>query len=460
MKALIHCPAQGVEWVGEYFPGLEPYLLRLGNKPFLEYLIDFCVLNGIQTVKIVTDEPPLGLENELGNGERWGIELSYGSCAPAVRPLELPSRHAKALGDDALLLLSGMFWLHYNCRDFRRVTAAEGTVRRIASGMFLIGGNCDWSALAAVEPAAGEWPGVRVEALASLEDFYNRSMALAHGEAVNYAMPSYNNTPDVYIGQNVSISRTAEVNPPVILGSIVQIGEDTQIGPGTIIGDNSFIDDDTTVAEAVIMGNSYVGCHLEILNKIVYRNMIINPRTGLKLDIIDDFVLTSIEDESVRPRVSHLQRLLALLTWMIWIPLWLSLRPWLRIRWKLVECYLSADRKRSIRLKLYIYPGDSMASRWFRRLSLDRFHLLGLAIRGDLRLVGSKIMAVNPENERRLHQFPDYVPGLFSYSEMLGHENDSLQVEMDELYYIYHASFALNWEILRRSLLRNLLKER
>ena len=237
MKALIHCPARGVEWIGEYFPGLAPHLLRLGNKPFLEYLIDFCVLNGIQAVKIVTDEPPLELENELGNGERWGIELSYGSCAPDVRPLELPSRHAKALGDDALLLLSGMFWLHYNCRDFRRMAAVEGEVRQVAPGMFLIGGNCDWSALAAAEPVAVEWPGVSVEALASLEDFYNRSMALVHGEAVNYAMPSYNNTPDVYIGQNVSISRTAEVNPPVILGSTVQIGEDTQIGPGTIIGD-------------------------------------------------------------------------------------------------------------------------------------------------------------------------------------------------------------------------------
>ena len=79
-------------------------------------------------------------------------------------------------------------------------------------------------------------------------------------------------------------------------------------------------------------------------------------------------------------------------------------------------------------------------------------------VRGRLRLVGSFILEATEENGVMLQQFPDYAPGIFSYSEYLGSEKDLFQREIDELYYMYHACFKLNLKIIFGIWCRNFMK--
>lgn len=457
MKCLINCTGRDTLWIEEYFPGSVAYMLRIANKPYLEYLIEFCVLNKIQSVKIIMEQSEPEIEEVLGKGERWGIQLSYGLTPPEMSIEEIVFHNKGALGDDDLLIFDGMFWLDYDQRDFKPFKVAPNDVVCCGRHCVLVGRNRNngTSFLAGALNVSEESQGI--SALSSVKDFYGRSMALVRGEADQYSMPSYSNNPNIYIGQNVSLCRTADIREPVHLGNIVQIGEHTQIGPSAIIGDNSFIDDCTVVQDSVIMGSSYLGCYLEIIGKIVYRNIIINPENGLKIDIIDDFVLTPIPEEE-RSSCDFYNRFAALLLWIIQLIPFLLLRPTIKISTDDVECYLNADQRKKIKLKLYVQPPKRWSARWFRKLSLDRFHLLPMVMRGELRLVGSLILPVNEANGRLLKQFPDYSPGLFSFSEMLEHEKDRFQSEMDELYYIYHANFKLNWQIIRKTLVRNLLK--
>ena len=128
------------------------------------------------------------------------------------------------------------------------------------------------------------------------------------------------------------------------------------------------------------------------------------------------------------------------------------------VRAVLTECYMNQQRKAKLALYLYLVPENSIQGKLFRKLSLDRYHLLPLVVRGKLRLIGSKVLKATPENARLLSQFPDYAPGIFSYSEYLGSEKDKFQMEIDELYYMHHASFKLNLKIFCGIWFRNFMK--
>jgi hypothetical protein len=134
------------------------------------------------------------------------------------------------------------------------------------------------------------------------------------------------------------------------------------------------------------------------------------------------------------------------------------IRPFLKIRAVEVDCYMDQQRKKKLKLRLYICPPESLACRYFLKLSLDRYHLLPLVVNRTLRLVGSYILEANEENAEVLKQFPDYAPGIFSYSEYLEHDRNPEQRAIDEQYYMYHATFWSNFRILKSILLRNLLK--
>lgn len=58
----------------------------------------------------------------------------------------------------------------------------------------------------------------------------------------------------------------------------------------------------------------------------------------------------------------------------------LLFRPFIRIHAEEVECYMNQQRKRKLKLHLYIQPPDSFPGRYFLKFSLDRYHLLPLVL--------------------------------------------------------------------------------
>ncbi len=461
MKCLINCPAAAVAWVERFFPGSPAYLIKIANKPYLEYLIDFCVFLGIREIRIITDAPDRRIQEYFGDGLRWNVAIHYATTQNGMDLLSIKQQNLGMVGTDSLLVLHGFFWLNYDKRNIQPLAIAPDRVMAEqlpdGFGMRLVGRLNDseafWRADQTPEPLTGY-----IEPLSSIQEFYRRNLALVYGEAERYVMPSYNNTPQIYIGSNVAIPRSAELSAPLMLGSSIQLGDDVKIGPGAIIGDSSYIDSDAQIIDSIVMGNSYVGYNLELKGKIIYRNLVIEPDSESILDIVDEFLLTPLEPSEKRKFCSLVQRGIALLLFLVLLLPFCLLRPFLKVHSTPTDCFFDRNRRKKIHLRLYVKPARSFAGRYFRKLSLDRFHLLPLVWRGELRLVGNRIYEASPENFQRLQQFPDYAPGIFSFCEMLDHEWDPIQSEIDELYYIYHASFRFNWMILRRTLLRNLLK--
>ncbi len=457
MKAIISCPEKSTLWTRDYFPELDPYLLKFANKPYLEYQIDFCILNGITEIRIVSDNPTIELHEFLGDGKQYGVNFSFATGTPESSFREIIEKNSFFCSGDSLLLLSGYFYIDYNQNKFEPFAVGDNEVRRKVlspeDGYLVLGKN-----------RVGAFDGEFIEddryvcgRIDSIRTFYDKNMQIAYAPENAYNLPGYGDRTSYIIGRNVVIPRQASIHTPVVFGNSIQLASGTNIGPGVIIGDNVLIDEGSSVTDSIIMGNSYVGCHSEIKNKIVYRNYVIDPETGISLDIIDEFLLTELVKQGywscpLKQRISA-----AVLMLLMTIPFCL-LRPFLVIRSTSVECFMNQQRKAKLALSLYLLPERSFQGRLFRKLSLDRYHLLPLVLRGKLRLIGSRILKATPENMRLLNQFPDYAPGIFSYSEYLGSENDKFQMEIDELYYMHHASFALNTKIFCGIWFRNFMK--
>jgi dTDP-glucose pyrophosphorylase len=72
MRCLIYAKTKDTAWLRDYFPDIEPYLLKIVNKPLLEYAMDFASLLGVNELRIVTDSSTKDIEAFFGTGAKWG----------------------------------------------------------------------------------------------------------------------------------------------------------------------------------------------------------------------------------------------------------------------------------------------------------------------------------------------------------------------------------------------------
>ena len=84
MKCLIYCREHGMEWIHRYFSDAEAYMLHIGNKPLLEFFIEFCVLNEVKDVHIAQKTPANEIEDYFGDGSKWDMNLNYSSFAVQI----------------------------------------------------------------------------------------------------------------------------------------------------------------------------------------------------------------------------------------------------------------------------------------------------------------------------------------------------------------------------------------
>lgn len=458
MRGIIDCTKK-VPWVNDYFPGEPPYLLPIANKPYLEYLVDYCVLQKIKVIYLLCSEYQRRVYlNVLGNGERWSIRLCYVvenehktdylSCF-----LERRTRYLKS---HALLVLSGYFWLKYDQHALAPLVMNGDTFCKQTEHFYLLGEKRD-SHFNVEALEENKRPLVVIEPFNSIQDFYAKVMLLVAGDATHYQMPNYGNMKNINIGQNVSWDTNVEIQEPVHFGNMIQIESDCVIGPSAVIGSHVFIDHGTSVSNSIIMPNTYVGAYLEIDQKILFRNMIIDPLSGCKFTLRDDLICDALERKHPMMQ-GFFHRLGAFILLCLLTCPYVLIRPLIKLPYS-TDCYaFLRGKKRQYSVKLFKLVPHSFFERLFLRLNLDRYHLLFYVLCGRLRLIGNLWVANEDEHRDYFDRFPDYAIGLFSYSEMLGFEDNINEAATAELYYMYHASFYLNVKIFFFIILQRLLK--
>lgn len=95
----------------------------------------------------------------------------------------------------------------------------------------------------------------------------------------------------IWVGRNHVIHPSVRLAPPVYIGDNCQIGRDVELGPNVVIGKNVVIDDEATVAQSTILDQSYVGQLVNIENRVVHKNVMIDVNSAERTEIVDEFLL-------------------------------------------------------------------------------------------------------------------------------------------------------------------------
>lgn len=459
MKALLLCPVRGNMWLRKFFPDHPVYLLPFANKPAIEFALDYCFLSGIREVRILSDEESSVLRARYRGGEMQGLDISYGGLSPS-NPLKNVLRQNMSFcrGSD-VLVISGLFLPEYDKREPRMLTVGADEIKGCVYGdgvtaWHLIGRERlddlpdDWNGFRDTDPVRGApVPGIR--------EYYLHNVRLTGSDVEKYNLPGFSEGKNCFVGRNVRIAGSARVKPPVILGNGIRFGRGVHAGPGIIVGDNCVIDNGTTILNSVVLGNTYIGRNLEISGKICCGSRIIDPETEMCLDLSNESVASVMEPDEYA-KCPLYQRLAAMLLLLLQTLPYALLRPFLEFHATLAECLMGRGWKHIMSLHGYVLPRESLAGRLFRRLTLDKYHLLPYAAAGKLRLVGNCLLEATEHNEQLIRELPGYAPGVFSYGEYLGHESEPGQLELDEQYYAYAMNCWFNIKILTGILRQNL----
>jgi len=456
MKALIILREKDCGWLRNIFPNTHPTMFPICNKPLLEYLVDFCILNGCSDVRMVMDEPGTDVEIYFNTGSRWGISISFGSFRDHDTIDHILEKNSRYCQEGSLLLLDGFFFIHYDKeKNYGNWQKSSNSSRIIncQTGSVLYARDKDClanisSALTKVDFA--------LSPLESLDDIFNITMQVLAAEQQHYVLPGYGIEKGITLGRNVEIGKNVIVTEPVVIGDNVRLLGDSVVGPFSVIGNNVIIDDGTHVTESVILEDSYLGSNLTFEQKVVKGNHVFTFGEQESIVIDDTFLVSAIQHELPLPTLHLILNSLAALTLttLLGIPYLLlaGIRKlqgdWHRQR----VTYFKNHRKETFAILRTVNNSHSLAGKLFSILFLDRLPLFLMALRGKLQLVGNRLLEASEKNSDILTDFQDYLPGVFGYSEAENVKEGSLESNITERFYAAHRGFLQSCRVLTKIL--------
>ena len=128
--------------------------------------------------------------------------------------------------------------------------------------------------------------------------------------------------PGIWVSRNVVIHPTAELVGPLYIGPNCRLHRGVKAGPNAVISGDCIVDTNTTIEHSLVTGGSYIGEGLELNRVVVDHNLLVNVRLSTSVDILENFLLGSLE----QPRRQNwfgrvVQSVLALLLIVLFLPI-------------------------------------------------------------------------------------------------------------------------------------------
>lgn len=456
-KGLIHCPLTQTE-LSRLLPEYTPCLLPLGNKPLLEYYLNFFHLFEINEIHMIIYDHQPEIQNYFKQGELWSVHLHY-HTGQTDEKWQNYLQNSDLSNDAEWLVIDGLQFIYFDQhKTHPPIILPDGIDGYCLSSDIESKSQIFWLKAQALTSESRSFqlhPNLTFESeeLSSLKTYFELNQALFDRLKDQYILPGFSNETGAYLGINVSIASGAQIEKPVMIGNHCRIEKQAHLAGNVILGNHVIIDRGTEINHALILPNSYVGPDLFIEHKIVNRHRLIDPETGVYIDISDDFILSQVNLNIfylIAKRLLGLVLLLPLLC--LQLPLYLILARWIESQ-NLVY-YLNPSLQ-VIHLKTFNKPEQAnLAERIFFSVSLHKIPFLWAALRGKLYFAGNRILTAEQKNQRLLNDLDTYTPGVFSYSEMLVSSPE--QSWIDEEYYNHHQSLRLDFKILINTLIQNL----
>lgn len=382
-------------------------LLRLVDKPIIVHIIEQLFKAGLRQFSIVCHHLPERLKVELGNGERWGVDIEYHLAkdlnAPFA-PLKVAARHWE---DTTVLLGQG---------DVFPLELEKQLLKPQAPSSTFLWEDKSWSGWALIETKyLSQVPGEAT--LGELPThFSERHDRLSHGKKLctksfselqesqrlvlddagaNFLFPTgaKKQKEGIWVSPNVEIPAHMHLKGPVFIGENTQLGDRVVLGPYTVVEQDCIIDEQSTVENSTISRSTYVGEGLDIVHSVVEHNLLLNLTHDSVVAMTDTFILAPIETPSLfSVCLSGLKRLIAAFLLLLLSPLLLPLLAAYPIKRR--EVLRLPQRSQAGQLETFVWLSIDCPWKGLREL-LTPLHIL----RGEAHFVG-----VPPRSQEQLRQ--------------------------------------------------------
>ena len=322
-------------------------MLPVANRPIMVYTVEMLARQGFKQMFVSLYHLGGSVEAYFGDGRRWGISIDYllqreawGSAgamkwaeraltdtfmvlpADAIIDLDIPAilTQHRARQSAATLVLRADGSGEAVCLD------AANRVTRVGSGLD-DGRSLRQTGIAIFEPRVLDMIPARmpfdmnrqlIPALLAAdlpvhgyvaEGYWNPLASFPDYQAAQEAALTYSGNSGhvldgtarslearqiasgIWVGRNHVIHPSARLAAPVCIGDNCQIGRNVELGPNVALGKNVIIDDEATVAQSAILDNTYVGQLVNIENRVVRKNLMIDIATAESSEVTDAFLL-------------------------------------------------------------------------------------------------------------------------------------------------------------------------
>ena len=456
---MIFARSSEAEWLKEYFPDVDPFLLKIVNKPLLEYILDIVTLIGISEIRIVSDSSIKEIEHSIWDGSKWGTSISYTLAKPGDSLKNVYLKNYSFCKENNLLIWNGFFFAKYDRNEVKnQVYFSDPFYCGKNKRLIYIPQGQNLNSIKDEKPKDDCC--ITVYDINSIVDYYQLSMDILTNCNRNYVLPGYTSDKDTFLGINLVYPHSCELHAPIIIGNNCRFQKQTLIGPNSIIGNNVIIDENTCVNDSIVYDNTYIGRDLDLVRKIVYKGNLISGVSGESIHITDNILVSQVELGIVTSYLNRfVQRTIALCMVLIQFIPWLLLF----VPFSIFHHHLRTERLLNRNMKTARFPDSSKIARfwWGRlmiRLSLDKFeHLLNASFRARLYLIGNTLFSNTVQHRKLIKDLPVYNPGVFSLSESVASANPEVEL-FYELEYIDKISTMFNLKILFSVLFGRLIK--
>ncbi|MGB0712662.1 MAG: sugar phosphate nucleotidyltransferase [Gammaproteobacteria bacterium] len=265
-----------------------PAMLPIGGKPLIQFWMEWLSDAGFEEVVLLLSHFPEQVREHVGNGERWGLQVSTNllpedtddqmRIQAAARHLDTPS----LVADLGLLPQVGLVpWM------------AEAPS---AAGL-------ETGALLPLSLMDGSDPTTIVQHPAAEADFRLITDAHALWRANMELMDGVLNDPNpegreadtgIYLGFQTRPPQDTRLQGPLRVGAHTLLGKHLQLGPRVSVGSHVIIDEGSALSDCVVMDGTFIGSHAELSQCIVDRRLVIRVDTGVAAYIDDPLILDDV----------------------------------------------------------------------------------------------------------------------------------------------------------------------
>ncbi len=300
------------------------FLLPIQGKPFLQHSIEYIEKLGVKQLYVYLFDHAQEVENLIGDGERWGLEVTYFLIKEQKDLLPRIGRADYASADEIVLFGNGLVLPMIT----KELLGQEEEI-----GFTDTDGNClQWAVVKKgriskfdlisaqpESPLAHKEPTLFLAVRNGSE--YIESMKCALDKQFKgLIVIGHERRNGFWLGPGVKLPKTTTIVPPVYINEQTQIGDHNSIGPYVEIGKGCVIDENSFITESVICDHGYVGKQLDIKRSVIHKNQIFNTEVNTIYNATDEIFLSHIESSDSK-RVPLFSKFVALLLYILCLPI-------------------------------------------------------------------------------------------------------------------------------------------